>query len=55
MAVIFDEVTGEVRPETREAPAGQPPMAGPKGKLDRGELRRELELEVERHARLHAD
>ena len=55
MAVIFDEVSADVRPPAANNP--QPSGARESGpaELDREALRRELERQAERHARLRAD
>lgn len=53
MAVVFDEVTAEVQPTTPERPATTPAPAA--GEINPHDLRRELERQESRRARLRTD
>jgi len=55
MAVIFDEVTADVQPPVRSAPLAPRAEGKAGGQFNPDELRRELERQAERTARLQAN
>ncbi len=56
MAIVFEEISGEVVPERAVEPSAAPEQANPGRAADPAELlRRELQLSRERERRLIAD